>query len=464
MSMTFRHLLRQLAFGTCFAGSIFSGASVATAAEFTKGADVSWMTEMEASGLRFYNTSGTQQDLLQILKSYSMSAVRLRVWVNPANGWNGTSDVVAKAVRAKAAGMKIMIDFHYSDSWADPGQQTKPAAWKNYSFDQLMTATYNHTKDVMTALAAKGIYPEWVQVGNETNNGMLWDQGKASVNMKNFSWLVNCGYDAVKAVSSSSKVIVHLSNAYDNALFRWMFDGLKSNGAKWDIIGMSLYPSTSDWPTLDSQAVTNIKDMRSRYGKDVMIVEVGLDASATSASKSFLQDILSKARSAGAIGVFYWEPESYNNWAGYGKAAFGTNGRPTVAMDAFLEGASSSSSSSSSKASSSSSVPASSSSSSKPPVSSSSSSKASSSAASSSSSSTSSGPVLSGTGDYPTGFSKCADEGGTCSVSKGTGWVAYGRKGHWVAKNVGVGKSIACTVAAFGSDPGGNPNKCSIQN
>jgi pectate lyase len=71
--------------------------------------------------------------------------------------------------------------------------------------------------------------------------------------------------------------------------------------------------------------------------------------------------------------------------------------------------------------------------------------------------------VLSGTGDYPTGFSKCADEGGTCSVSKGTGWVAYGRKGNWVAKNVGVGKSIVCTAAAFGSDPGGNPNKCSTQ-
>ncbi|MEC5384434.1 glycosyl hydrolase 53 family protein [Uliginosibacterium sp. H3] len=450
--------LQRLVFGTCLAGSIFCGTgATATAAEFTKGADVSWMTEMESSGLRFYNANGTQQDLLQILKGYSMSAVRLRVWVNPASGWNGTSDVVAKAQRAKAAGMKIMIDFHYSDSWADPGQQTKPAAWKNYSFEQLMTATYNHTKDVMTALANKGIYPEWVQVGNETNNGMLWDQGKASANMKNFAWLVNCGYDAVKAVSASSRVIVHLSNAYDNALFRWMFDGLKNNGAKWDIIGMSLYPTTSDWPTLNSQAASNIKDMRSRYGKDVMIVEVGLDASPASTSKSFLQDILAKARSAGAIGVFYWEPESYNNWAGYGKAAFASNGRPTIAMDAFLEGASSSSSS---KASSSSSKPASSSSSSAP-ASSSSSSRASSSA---SSSSAGSGPVLGGTGDYPSGFNKCAEEGATCSVSKGTGWVAYGRKGKWVAKNVGVGKSIACTAAAFGSDPGGNPNKCSIQN
>src|SRR6185295_10631574 len=94
-----------------------------TNTDFVKGADVSWLTEMEATGKKFYNSAGTEKDCMQILKDLGMNSIRLRVWVNPANGWNNTADVVAKALRAKALGMKIMIDFHYSDSWADPGQQ-----------------------------------------------------------------------------------------------------------------------------------------------------------------------------------------------------------------------------------------------------------------------------------------------------------------------------------------------------
>ncbi len=117
-----------------------------------KGADISWLTEMESSGRKFYNSSGTEQDCIQILKNLGMNAVRLRVWVNPAGGWNGAADVVAKAVRAKNLGMKIMIDFHYSDSWADPGQQTKPSAWASQDFATLKNSVYNHTYDVLTSL------------------------------------------------------------------------------------------------------------------------------------------------------------------------------------------------------------------------------------------------------------------------------------------------------------------------
>jgi len=310
-----------------------------TSAVFAKGGDVSWLDQMEASGYKFYNNSGTQQDLFTILKGKGMNAIRLRVWVNPAGGWCNKADMLWMAKRAKAAGMRIMVDFHYSDTWADPGNQKKPAAWASYDFNALMAATYNHTLDVMNTLKTNGIYPEWVQVGNETNNGMLWEQGKASVNMKNFAWLINSGYDAVKAVSSGSKVIVHLSNGYDNSLFRWMFDGLKANGAKYDVIGMSLYPSTSDWSAKNNQCFTNMKDMVSRYGKDVIICEVGMDVTAASTCKSFITDIIAKTKAvpnSRGLGVFYWEPQCYNSWQGYGKGAFGTNGRPTVALDAFL--------------------------------------------------------------------------------------------------------------------------------
>jgi arabinogalactan endo-1,4-beta-galactosidase len=305
---------------------------------FANGADVSWVTQMESSGLKFYNSSGTQQDLFTILKGLGINSIRLRAWVNPSSGWCNTADVVAKAIRAKNAGMSIMIDFHYSDTWADPGDQNKPAAWASLSFTDLMTTAYNYTYNTLNTLKSNGITPTWVQVGNETSDGMLWQDGRASVNMKNFAWLVNCGYNATKAIFPSAKVIVHLANGYDNTTYRWLFDGLKANGASWDVIGMSLYPSTSNWSTLNSECLTNMNDMVSRYGKQVMICEAGMSESAATTCKSFLSDLITKVKSVSGgngLGVFYWEPEAYNNWQGYGMGAFDPTGKPTVALTAF---------------------------------------------------------------------------------------------------------------------------------
>src|ERR1700744_334674 len=212
----------------------------AVSSTFAKGADVSWVTQMESSGYKFYDKNGTQQDLFALMKSLGMNSIRLRAWVNPTDGWCNTADVVAKAIRAKNAGMKILIDFHYSDSWADPGKQPKPAAWANLDFATLVTTMHDYTVTTLNTLKTSGITPDWVQVGNETDDGMLWEDGRASTNMANFAALVKAGYQAVKSVSSTTKVIVHISNGYDNTHFRWMFDGLKANGAQWDIIGMSL--------------------------------------------------------------------------------------------------------------------------------------------------------------------------------------------------------------------------------
>lgn len=306
--------------------------------QFAKGADISWLTEMEASGKKFYNAGGAEQDCIQILKNLGMNTIRLRVWVNPAGGWNNSSDVLAKAVRAKSLGLRIMIDFHYSDSWADPGQQNKPAAWAGQDLATLKTSLYNHTFDVLTLLKSNGITPEWVQVGNETNDGLLWPEGKASTSMTNFAQLINAGYDAVKAVDPSIKVIVHISNGYDNSLFRWFFDGLKNNGGKWDVIGMSLYPSSSNWSTLNTQCLANMNDMVSRYNKEVMIVEVGMSWDQAAACNSFLADLIAKVKSMPnnkGLGVLYWEPEAYNNWKGYTLGAFDNSGKPTSALNAF---------------------------------------------------------------------------------------------------------------------------------
>ncbi|RYZ28984.1 MAG: arabinogalactan endo-1,4-beta-galactosidase [Chitinophagaceae bacterium] len=306
-------------------------------AVFAKGADISWITEMEAAGRKFYNSTGTEQDIFLILKNLGMNAIRLRVWVNPSNGWNNKADVIAKASRAKAQGMRIMIDFHYSDSWADPGKQTKPAAWTG-DVVAIKTALATHTTDVLNRLKTAGVTPEWVQVGNETNDGMLWPEGKASTNMAAYAQLIATGYDAVKTVFPNAKVIVHLSNGWDNALFRWSFDGLKSNGGKWDVIGMSLYPSPTDWAAKNNQCLANMNDMVSRYGKEVMIVEVGMSWDQASAANAFISDLIAKTKSVAGnkgLGVLYWEPQAYNNWQGYTLGAFDNSGRPTSALNAF---------------------------------------------------------------------------------------------------------------------------------
>lgn len=308
------------------------------AVSFVKGADISWVTEMEAAGKKFYNASGAEQDLLVILKGLGMNTVRLRVWVNPAGNWNSKADVVAKAIRAKNQGMRIMIDFHYSDSWADPGKQTKPAAWAAQDINGLKASVAAHTTDVLNALKSAGVTPEWVQAGNETNDGMLWPEGKASVNMANFAQLVNAGYDAVKAVFPSAKVIVHVSNGWNNSLFRWLFDGLKSNGGKWDVTGMSLYPTPANWSTLNAQCLANMNDMVARYDKEVMVVEVGMSWDQPAAARSFLDDLIFKTRTVTGgkgSGVIYWEPQSYGNWQGYTLGAFDNSGKPTAALDAF---------------------------------------------------------------------------------------------------------------------------------
>ena len=309
-----------------------------SSSNFAKGADISWVTEMESAGLKFYNSTGTQTDCMSLLKSLGMNTIRLRVWVNPTPSWNNTADVIAKAVRAKNLGLRVMIDFHYSDTWADPGSQTKPAVWVGQSFATLKISLATHTTDVLTQLKNNGVTPEWVQVGNETNDGMLWPDGKASVNIANFTQLVNAGYDAVKAVFPSAKVIVHISNGFDNALFRWIFDGLTTNGGRYDVIGMSLYPTAANWATLNSQCLANMNDMVSRYNKEVMVVETGMSWTDATACNAFLTDIIAKTKAVSGnkgLGVLYWEPQAYNNWKGYSLGAFDNAGKPTIALNAF---------------------------------------------------------------------------------------------------------------------------------
>lgn len=302
------------------------------------GADVSWVTEMEASGWRFYNNTGTQQDPFILMKDLGAKAIRLRVWVNPTDGWNGYADLLTKARRAHQLGLRLLINFHYSDSWADPGKQNPPTQWISYNVSQLQSAIRTHTRDVLMGLKAEGIRPDWVQVGNETNDGMLWPLGKASVSMSNYAAFFREGYEAVKSVDSSIQVMVHLSNGYDIGLYEWNLNGLKQAGATWDVVGMSLYPSVSNWQVWSDQVVSNMKWIIDRYQTPVMVAEVGMpvDQSQTCYNLlSYLKGQMDSIPNAMALGIFYWEPQCYGRWKGYGLGAFDDSGRPTRALDAF---------------------------------------------------------------------------------------------------------------------------------
>lgn len=310
------------------------------AQQFARGADVGWLSEMEDYGRTFNNDNGQQEDLLDIFKDHCINSIRLRVWVNPTNtgGYSDKEDVLQLAQRAWNKGFRIMIDFHYSDDWADPGKQYKPAAWENYTVPQLTQAIYDHTYDVLDGLRVLGITPEWVQIGNETNDGMLWDEGRASQHMDNYAAFVTSGNNAAKAVFPDIITVVHVSNGWDRTRFQWNINGLVNNGARFDAIGMSLYPEPGEWQTMNSQCLTNMQELVALHNKPIVISEVGMSWSYEAEAKAFVEDIIDKNMSLGnkGLGVFWWEPQCYN-WRGYDKGAWNPNTRqPTIALDAFM--------------------------------------------------------------------------------------------------------------------------------
>lgn len=327
---------------------------------FIKGADVGWLPQMEATGYKFYNKDGKEEDCLKILKSYGINAVRLRTFVDPSNnpqsGHCSKDETVAMAVRAKKEGMKVMINFHYSDSWADPAKQVKPKAWVNLNFTDLKKTLFDYTFDVISALKNAGVEPEWVQIGNEITPGLLLPEGDSGKNFPQLVELLNSGYEAVKKASPNSKVILHVDQGNNNARFRWWFDEAKKNNAKYDIIGMSYYPywleGKPDYKTNIEDLAFNLNDMVRRYGKEVMVVEVGgedgqdssLSAEVNAAKIQNTHDLVAatiqKVKAVPdnkGLGVFYWEPQGARSWSHYALSAWGNDGKPTKIMDAFLE-------------------------------------------------------------------------------------------------------------------------------
>lgn len=352
-----KHILSLLLFGCMLASCTPNGVEYTPdpVGSYAYGADCSWITEEEADSVLFYDSIGNPTEGMLLMRSHGMNSVRLRVWVNHKTGWCNQEDVIVKAKRAAKLKLRVMIDFHYSDYFADPSRQTTPAEWADYDMDAMLQAVNLHTTTVLAALKAEGVTPEWIQVGNETRNGMLWplgklwdDSGDLPDGWKNYAALTTAGYDACKSIFPDAIVIVHIDNAYQNN--NWFFRKLKNNGGKFDMIGLSHYPmmkawSGKDWQEMNKLAAENIQLLHNEFKCPIMVAEIGTLSSQEQTAAQVIEDFRSRIDTLDYMkGIFYWEPQIYNNWrpkeyitdgwGAYNMGAFTSKGTPNQALKA----------------------------------------------------------------------------------------------------------------------------------
>lgn len=334
--------IREALTAVCLSGFAIAGIC---AEPFWLGGDISGTTADEARGHFTMNRDSVRVETTKLMKDYGMNSTRLRVWVNPADGFSSPEDVLVMSRRSQELGMPVMIDFHYSDWWADPGKQNPPAAWKGMTLEHTADALADHTRSTLQLLKENGIDVKWVQIGNETTHGFLWPMGNFEENPEQYAYLTKAGVAAAREVYPDAEIIIHLDNGFDKGLYDRVFDSLKKNGVEWDLIGMSVYPFWAMEGGLEQSEIMtlvdtldNINHLKSKYGTDVMIVETGVDARNPAPGKQFIAALIKGARelTGGACrGVFYWAPET-DAEAAYRLGAF-SKGMPTEIMDAFKE-------------------------------------------------------------------------------------------------------------------------------
>ena len=339
-------VLAVMTLSSCGQNESNSDGGQTTKPAFAKGADIGWYTEMEKKGYKFYTASGAEMDCPALMKSLGFNSLRFRVWVNPEDVWNSKEDVLKKCLRAKELGMKIMIDFHYSDTWADPGNQYVPKAWESYDLDAMAKAVAEHTSDVLNTLKDNGVDVAWVQVGNEVTNGMLWEKGRVKgESAAGFAKLFKAGADKVKTIYPKASVILHIDNAWNMDTLQWFYSLMANTGVKYDMIGLSLYPSYwneetnafEPWEEKVNQAIANIPQLIKTYNRDVMLVEFGMPAAEPQKGKEALETLWNGLKDVKRFkGIFYWEPESEPARNGYALGAF-NDGKPTIALSPFAK-------------------------------------------------------------------------------------------------------------------------------
>jgi beta-galactosidase len=270
------------------------------------GADISFLPQLEDRKIKF-SDKGTEKDAILILKDHGFNYVRLRIFNDPARdsgysrgrGFCDLAHTKDMAKRVKAAGMKLLLDFHYSDTWADPGKQYKPAAWRNLSFDQLKKALYDYTKSVMQELKDQGTLPDMVQVGNEINHGMVWPEGNIN-HPDSLAQLVAAGVAAIKAVDPNVIIMLHVALGGQNDETVFFIDQMLKRAIQFDVIGLSYYPK---WHCTLDDLRDNLHDLERRYKKDLIVVEY-------SAKKREVNKLAFEIPNGRGKGTCIWEPLS----------------------------------------------------------------------------------------------------------------------------------------------------------
>lgn len=333
---------------------------------FIKGMDISSHLEMMDKGHRYYDFDGNEVNIIDFAKEQGFNYGRLRIWNEPgrveeSGGYCDLEHTRKMAAEIKNRDMGLLLDFHYSDWWADPGNQTKPAAWHELGGDALAQAVYDFTREVLTALDQDGVYPEMVQVGNEIRCGMLWPDGRTD-NWEGLAKLVNAGIRAVRDTQGArdTKVMLHLDQGGRYYYFKEWFDNALANGVTdFDIIGLSYYPF---WHGTFSDLKNTMEELAKRYHKPMIIAEAahayrrsrgelfgeaqekiaGFPAGGE-AQREVLELIMSiVAHVSGdmGLGIFYWEPfsrpddETDDGW-GSCMGIVDAGGRPTLGFRAF---------------------------------------------------------------------------------------------------------------------------------
>ncbi len=273
------------------------------------GADISFLPQLESRGLKFYD-KGVEKSAIEILKTHGMNYIRLRIFVNPENedgyspgkGFCGLDSTLRMAKRVKSAGMNLLLDFHYSDTWADPQKQFKPKAWEGMNFSELTSALNEYTKSVLLKMKEQETLPDMVQIGNEINHGIVWPEGHIA-NPDNLAGLLKAGVKAVREVDPSIAVMMHLALGGQNEESVFWLDNMIARGVTFDIIGLSYYPR---WHCTLDDLNFNLHDLAERYRKDVNVVEY-------SAFKPEVHQVVFSVPGNRGNGTCIWEP--LNTWS-----------------------------------------------------------------------------------------------------------------------------------------------------
>ncbi len=307
--------------------SVFSRAELDSLFDF--GADVSSLTLETDQDKVFYNREGKQKSVIPILKAQGANSVRLRVLVNPSPSNFNIDYAKSLAAIARRQKMGVMLDLHYCDWWGD---NVKPKAWKSHTVEQLVADVAKHTGDAVSSVNSTGVL-RWVQIGNEVDNGFLWNEGRQTDAFVRF---INAAYDTIKAINPELKTVIHVGECVDTQWLTDYFDTLQTAGAKWDGIGLSVHVKASSLApdSLIKKVAQNVSVLKERYGKPVLIVETGYYNDRALEANQWLCDFLQLLIEAGASGLYYWEPELADD---YDLGAWNPLTRkPSIALDAFL--------------------------------------------------------------------------------------------------------------------------------